>query len=61
MTDRDDDFNLVTKRAIALRAGYHCSFQACDQLTVGPSDDSPTAITNIGIAAPTPYPQDPIP
>ena len=52
MTDRDDnDFAEPTKRAVALRAGHCCSFADCGQLTVGPSDESPVAITNIGIAA----------
>jgi hypothetical protein len=41
----------VTKRAVALRAGYICSFTGCGQQTVGPSDESPSAITNIGVAA----------
>jgi phage baseplate assembly protein W len=45
----ENDF--TTKRAVALRAGYHCSFTGCGQQTVGPSDESPSAITNIGVAA----------
>jgi hypothetical protein len=52
MTDRgDNDFGESTKRAVALRAGYRCSFPGCGQLTVGPSDESPHSITNIGVAA----------
>jgi hypothetical protein len=52
MTDRGlSDFTQATKRAVALRAGHRCSFPGCRQLTVGPSDESPRAITNIGVAA----------
>lgn len=50
MSDRDD-FSAQTKRFVALRAGYRCSFTDCPQLTVGPSDDSPTSYTSIGEAA----------
>ncbi len=50
MTDRGaNEFSPATKRALALRAGYHCSL--CNGPTVGPSDESPTATMNIGIAA----------
>jgi hypothetical protein len=52
MTDRDEnDFSEATKRAVALRAGHRCSFAGCGQSTVGPSDESPRAVTNIGVAA----------
>jgi hypothetical protein len=52
MAGRDEnDFPEVTKRVAALRAAYICSFTGCGQLTVGPSDESPSAITNIGVAA----------
>ena len=50
MSDRDD-FSAQTKRFVALRAGYRCSFTDCPQLTVGPSDQSPTSYTSIGEAA----------
>jgi hypothetical protein len=50
MADRDD-FSAQTKRFVALRAGYRCSFTDCPQLTVGPSDESPTSYTSIGEAA----------
>jgi hypothetical protein len=50
MSDRDD-FSAQTKRFVALRAGYRCSFADCSQLTVGPSDESPTSYTSIGEAA----------
>ncbi len=46
-----DDFSEATKRYVAHRAGYHCSFRGCGQSTAGPSDESPTAVTNIGEAA----------
>jgi hypothetical protein len=50
MTERDD-FPEGTKRALALRAGHHCSFPGCPQSTAGPSDESPEKFTNIGVAA----------
>jgi hypothetical protein len=50
MSERDD-FSEKVKKAIALRAGYRCSFPSCDQLTVGPSEESPTAVAMVGIAA----------
>jgi hypothetical protein len=50
MSDRDD-FSAQTKRFVALRAGYRCSFAECSQLTVGPSDESPSSYTSIGEAA----------
>ena len=50
MTARDD-FPLSTKRFVALRAGYQCSFAGCSRLTVGPSDESSSAIAGIGEAA----------
>jgi len=46
-----DDFTAATKRYVALRAGYRCSFRGCPQITVGPSDEAPTGVTNIGKAA----------
>ena len=52
MTEREkNDFTEATKRAVALRAGYRCSFTDCGQQTVGPSEEAPSAITNIGVAA----------
>jgi hypothetical protein len=50
MADRDD-FSEATKRFVALRASHQCSFPGCGQRTVGPSDESPIGITNIGEAA----------
>jgi hypothetical protein len=50
MSNRDN-FSPAVKKAIALRAGYRCSFSGCNRLTVGPSEESPNATANIGIAA----------
>jgi hypothetical protein len=50
MTARDD-FSQKTKRFVALRAGYMCSFAGCSQLTTGPSDESSWAVAGIGDAA----------
>ena len=44
-----DDFSPAVRSALALRAAYHCSI--CDRPTIGPSDDSPTATSNIGTAS----------
>jgi len=44
-----DEFSAPIRSALALRAGYRCSI--CDQATVGPSDESPAATSNIGTAA----------
>jgi hypothetical protein len=34
-----------------MRAGWHCSLAGCPKPTVGPSEESPTAVTMIGKAA----------
>jgi len=46
-----DDFLSKTKSALAARANYRCSFPGCDVITCGPSSESPSAVTNIGVAA----------
>ncbi len=46
-----DEFPAKTKQALALRASYRCSFADYPQITVGPSDESPKAVTVIGKAA----------
>jgi len=46
-----DDFSEPTKQFLAFRAGHTCSFSGCTQHTSGPSDESPTAYTNVGEAA----------
>jgi hypothetical protein len=50
-TNNRDEFSDKTKKAVAARAGWRCSFTGCPKLTVGPSEESPDAITNIGVAA----------
>lgn len=44
-----DEFSPAVRSALALRAAYHCSI--CDRSTIGPSDESPTATSNIGTAS----------
>ncbi|MGI4812078.1 MAG: hypothetical protein ACRYGG_01860 [Janthinobacterium lividum] len=48
MSNRDD-FLKPVKRIVAARAGWQCSM--CRRLTVGPSEEAPDALTNIGKAA----------
>jgi hypothetical protein len=45
-----DDFSLETKRRLAARAGYRCSFPDCGVPTVGPSDETTSATTLSGEA-----------
>lgn len=49
MSERDD-FSEATKKIIASRAGYLCSFLGCGQLTLGPSNESSTSISKNGMA-----------
>jgi len=46
-----DEFRERTKRAVALRAGYLCSFTGCGRPTVGASEESTESVTLIGKAA----------
>lgn len=46
-----DDFSRPVIRALAARAGWRCSFEGCAKLTIGPSEEGPDKITNIGVAA----------
>jgi hypothetical protein len=46
-----DDFSEPTKQFLAFRASHTCSFSGCTQHTIGPSDESPIAYSNIGEAA----------
>jgi hypothetical protein len=46
-----DEFRERTKHALALRAGYLCSFEGCGRPTVGPSEESTESVTLIGKAA----------
>lgn len=50
MSNRDD-FTEATKLQLAKRAGFECSFPECKIVTVGPSDESNTAVASIGKAA----------
>jgi NACHT domain-containing protein len=45
-----DDFSLATKQALAERVGYLCSNPECAKPTIGPSNESPTARSRIGVA-----------
>ncbi len=46
-----DNFSEKVRRAVAARAGWHCSFTGCGKLTVGPSDEGTGAVASIGEAA----------
>jgi hypothetical protein len=46
-----DGFSEKVRRAVAARAGWHCSLAGCAKLTVGPSEEAPRKIANIGKAA----------
>ncbi len=47
---RRDEFKQATKDALAKRVGYQCSYPGCRAITVGPSTESETSSSNIGIA-----------
>jgi hypothetical protein len=44
------EFSARTKRLVASRSGYHCSYPNCDALTIGPGRKSDT-VSNTGVAA----------
>lgn len=46
-----DDFSLATKRKLAERAGFQCSFPGCGAVTVGASEDAADASVSVGEAA----------
>lgn len=46
-----DNFSTVVKHALAMRAGYRCSYPECEAITIGPSNETDTAISNTGEAA----------
>ncbi|KQY50737.1 hypothetical protein ASD46_23340 [Rhizobium sp. Root491] len=50
MSNRDN-FSPAVKKAVAMRAGWQCSFAACQQKTVGPSEETPGAFAIVGDAA----------
>jgi hypothetical protein len=45
-----DDFSEQVKKALALRAGGHCSNPDCRVLTSGPQED-PAKAVNLGVGA----------
>lgn len=45
-----DDFTKTVKDALAARAGNHCSFPGCTNITQGPSEESKIAVSNTGMA-----------
>nr|VFJ92648.1 MAG: Uncharacterized conserved protein YegL, contains vWA domain of TerY type [Candidatus Kentron sp. H]VFJ95085.1 MAG: Uncharacterized conserved protein YegL, contains vWA domain of TerY type [Candidatus Kentron sp. H]VFK00361.1 MAG: Uncharacterized conserved protein YegL, contains vWA domain of TerY type [Candidatus Kentron sp. H] len=45
-----DDFSQSTKRTLAERAGYRCSFPGCLQTTIGPSEESEESTSSVGMA-----------
>ena len=50
MSNRDE-FPDSTKKAVAARASWHCSFTGCNKPTVGPSEESADGVIMIGKAA----------
>lgn len=45
-----DDFAIATKRFLAERVAYRCSFPGCNASTLGPSEESAQAISRTGMA-----------
>jgi hypothetical protein len=45
-----DEFPENVKKAVAARAGWHCSFRGCPKSTIGPSVESPEAVMMVGKA-----------
>jgi hypothetical protein len=45
-----DAFDVQTRRALAERSGYRCSFPGCGALTIGPSDEAVNASSGTGMA-----------
>lgn len=45
-----EDFSIPIITALAKRAGMHCCFPNCPKITIGPSDESPSATSNTGMA-----------
>jgi hypothetical protein len=48
--NKRDDFSEHTKKQLARRAGYRCSFPGCGAITVGPNDEAGTKSSSIGMA-----------
>lgn len=51
MSKNRDDFSAATKRMLAERVGWYCSFPRCAQITLGPSQSEQNKRINNGIAA----------
>ena len=51
MRSSRDDFSQATLRAAAGRVGYRCSFPGCKHVTIGPSMESNTKTSIIGVGA----------
>lgn len=49
--DARDEFSTGVKSILAHRAGFRCSRPACRALTVGPSNESPSGKSSVGVAA----------
>jgi anti-sigma regulatory factor (Ser/Thr protein kinase) len=45
-----DNFDYGTKKSLAERVGFLCSFPGCNQLTIGPSEESESSVSGIGMA-----------
>jgi len=51
MKKNRDDFTERTKRLVAGRVGYRCSFPDCPNVTIGPSMENTKKVSKIGVAA----------
>lgn len=51
MSKQRDDFSEETKRKLACRVGYICSFPGCNAFTVGASMDKKDKVSMVGVAA----------
>ncbi|MEH8111383.1 hypothetical protein Q7I18_10610 [Aeromonas veronii] len=49
MTNRDD-FSAATKKALAERSGFRCSYLGCPKATIGPSQEADDAVARTGVA-----------
>jgi|TARA_R110002012_G_scaffold114250_2_gene260849 hypothetical protein len=45
-----DDFTAATKRTLAERSGFRCSYLGCPKATVGPSNESEISVSRTGVA-----------
>lgn len=44
------DFSTGTKRTLAERVGFRCSFPGCKAVTIGPSEEGPESVSSTGMA-----------